>query len=45
MVILPCEEKNVPVGKKGVLGYGDVYTWTAIDAELETHGKLDGSKA
>jgi len=26
-----AKEKNVPDEKKGVLGYGDVYTWTAID--------------
>lgn len=27
------KEKNVPHELKGVLGYGDVYTWTAIDAD------------
>ena len=27
------KEKNVPEDKKGQLGYGDVYTWTAICAE------------
>jgi len=27
------EEKNVPVENKGVLGYGDVYTWTALDPD------------
>lgn len=27
------KEKNVPAEFKGVLGYGDVYTWTAIDAD------------
>lgn len=28
-----AKEKNVPEDKKGVFGYGDVYTWTAICAE------------
>ncbi len=28
-----CKEKNVPSDKKGQLGYGDVYTWTAICAD------------
>ncbi|MBZ0221048.1 MAG: IS1 family transposase [Candidatus Methylomirabilis sp.] len=28
-----AKEKNVPDEKKGVLGYGDVYTWTAICAD------------
>ncbi len=28
-----AKEKNVPVEKKGVLGYRDVYTWTAICAD------------
>ena len=27
------KEKNVPLEKKGQLGYGDVYTWTAICAD------------
>ena len=27
------KEKNVPKDKKGQLGYGDVWTWTAIDAD------------
>lgn len=27
------KKKNVPDDKKGQLGYGDVYTWTAIDPE------------
>ena len=27
------KEKNVPAEHKGEVGYGDVYTWTAIDAE------------
>ena len=25
-----CKEKNVPEEHKGELGYGDVYTWTAM---------------
>jgi len=29
------KEKNVPEELKDVLGYGDVYTWTAIDAETK----------
>src|ERR1700687_2725022 len=29
------KEKNVPAALKGVFGYGDVYTWTAIDAETK----------
>ena len=28
-----AKEKNVPADKKGSFGYGDVYTWTAIDAD------------
>src|SRR3990170_4463429 len=28
-----AKEKNVPLDKKGQLGYGDVWTWTAIDAD------------
>jgi IS1 family transposase len=27
------KEKNVPIEKKGQFGYGDVWTWTAIDAD------------
>lgn len=30
-----AKEKNIPDEKKGILGYGDVYTWTAIDAETK----------
>jgi len=29
------KEKNVPASRKGVLGYGDVYTWTAICADTK----------
>lgn len=29
------KQKNVPVDKKGVFGYGDVWTWTAIDADTK----------
>lgn len=29
------KEKNVPAALKGVFGIGDVYTWTAIDAETK----------
>jgi hypothetical protein len=27
------KQKNVPADKKGVFGYGDVWTWTALDAD------------
>lgn len=30
-----CKEKNVPIEHKGELGQGDVYTWTAIDADTK----------
>ncbi len=30
-----AKEKNVPDDKKGLWGYGDVYTWTAIDADTK----------
>lgn len=45
-----AKEKNVPIEKKGVLGYGDVYTWTAIDADTKLMvswlvGKRDGDYA
>ncbi|MBI3844011.1 MAG: DDE-type integrase/transposase/recombinase [Planctomycetes bacterium] len=30
-----ANEKNVSVELKGVVGYGDVWTWTAIDAETK----------
>jgi IS1 family transposase len=29
------KEKNVPAAFKGTLGYGDVFTWTAIDADTK----------
>src|SRR6266566_2748077 len=29
------KEKNVPPEKKGILGYGDVWVWIAIDAETK----------
>jgi len=29
------KQKNVPAELEGILGYGDVYTWTAIDAETK----------
>ncbi len=28
-----AKDKNVPAGLKGQFGYGDVWTWTAIDAD------------
>ena len=30
-----AKEKNVPADKKGQVGYGDVWTWTAIDADTK----------
>ena len=30
-----AKQKNVPVKKQGQFGYGDVWTWTAIDAETK----------
>lgn len=30
-----AKQKNVPKDKKGQFGYGDVWTWTAIDAETK----------
>jgi IS1 family transposase len=30
-----AKEKNVPQDHKGDFGYGDVYTWTAIDADTK----------
>lgn len=29
------KQKNIPTGKEGVWGFGDVYTWTAIDADTK----------
>jgi IS1 family transposase len=42
--------KNVPEDKRGILGYGDVWTWTAIDADSKLipcwHlGRRDGRAA
>jgi IS1 family transposase len=30
-----AKSKNVPADKRGTFGYGDVWTWTAIDAETK----------
>jgi IS1 family transposase len=30
-----AKEKNVPADKKGQFGYGDVWTWTAIDGDTK----------
>jgi len=30
-----AKEKNVPTDKKGKFGYGDVWTWTAVDADTK----------
>ena len=45
-----AKEKNVPAEHKGEFGYGDVWTWTAIDADTKLvpcwHvGKRDGRDA
>lgn len=34
-VFVGMKDKNVPGELKGILGYGDVYTWTAIDADTK----------
>lgn len=44
------KEKNVPDERKGEYGYGDVYTWTGIDADTKLIvsymvGKRDGEYA
>jgi hypothetical protein len=30
-----AKEKNVPADRKGTFGYGDVWTWVAIDADTK----------
>lgn len=45
-----AKEKNVPEEHKGEFGYGDVYTWTALDADTKLVpsflvGKRDASYA
>lgn len=45
-----AKEKNVPLEHKGKRGYGDVYTWTAIDADTKLImsyfvGKRDATSA
>lgn len=30
-----AKQKNVPRGKRGLFGYGDVWTWVAMDAETK----------
>src|SRR5438046_10738748 len=45
-----AKEKNVPADKKGQFGYGDVWTWVAIDADTKlipafTLGNRDGLTA
>lgn len=30
-----AKQKNVPASKQGQFGYGDVWTWTAIDADMK----------
>jgi len=40
-----AKEKNVPADKKGQFGYGDVWTWTAVDADTKlTIGYLVGKR-
>jgi IS1 family transposase len=45
-----AKQKNVPAEKKGEFGYGDVWTWTAIDADTKLAlswyvGRRDGQCA
>jgi len=45
-----AKEKNVPTGKRGKFGYGDIWTWAAIDADTKlipsfTVGNRDASTA
>jgi len=45
-----AKEKNVPADKKGQFGYGDVWTWVAIDADTKLVpsfmvGNRDGQSA
>jgi len=45
-----AKEKNVPESKRGQFGYGDVWTWTAIDADTKLLigyfiGNRDGATA
>ena len=35
-----AKEKNVPENKQGRFGYGDVWTWVAIDADTSPNGVL-----
>ena len=30
-----AKDKNVPEDKRGIFGYGDVWTWVAIDADTK----------
>ncbi len=30
-----AKQKNVPADKKGIFGYGDIWTWVAIDADTK----------
>jgi hypothetical protein len=30
-----AKEKNVPADKRGQFGYGDTWTWVALDAETK----------
>ncbi len=45
-----AKQKNVPRGQEGVWGHGDVWTWTALDADTKfmiswTVGRRDGAAA
>jgi len=45
-----AKDKNVPEEKRGVFGYGDVWTWVAIDADTKLvpcwhHGRRDAIAA
>ncbi len=44
------KQKNIPAEKQGVFGYGDVWTWVAIDADTKLvpcwhHGRRDAVAA
>jgi len=30
-----AKDKNVPADKKGIFGFGDVWTWVALDADTK----------
>ncbi len=36
------KQKNIPEEKRGQWGYGDVWTYTALDADDKADGVMDG---